>query len=157
MARRWRLALEIATRWKLSAPDLDRALIEEVEALSNTMGDSMTQAVIGVASNSKLPACPLLHEAIQAPNIALIPVGTMDQRFGFALAGRDINAGFEANDISILQSFGDYMAVMTDNRRRQAALVAQERHFHAAFTNTPVMMYAIDKESRFVSVRAHPV
>ena len=137
---------------KQSALDLNHTCAAEVEILSDTVGDSMAHAVIGVATTSKLPACPLLREAIQARNIALIPVGNMDQRLGFALAGRDFDAGFDANDVSILQSLGEYMAIMTDNRRRQTALVAQERHFHAAFTNTPVMMYAIDKESRFVSV-----
>ncbi|MDH3739395.1 MAG: ATP-binding protein, partial [Alphaproteobacteria bacterium] len=98
------------------------------------------------------PSCQLLMELLQVRTLALAPVGGAERTLGFVLAGCDVGAAIEADDMSILQSLGDYMAIMTENRRRQAALVEQERHFHAAFTNTPVMMYAIDTESRFVSV-----
>ncbi|NKB49623.1 MAG: PAS domain S-box protein [Alphaproteobacteria bacterium] len=135
-----------------SAQNIEPALSAELETLSDSTNDDVVHTLVDGVANSKLPACPLLHEKLQARTLAIAPVGSFERRFGFVLAGRNLSTQFNGDDLAILRSLSDYMAIMTDNRRRQAAIVAQERHFQAAFTNTPAMMYAIDMDSRFVSV-----
>lgn len=135
---------------KQSAINLDQQLANEVQALSDELGHG--PAPTNLIDNSEHQICPLLREFLQVPTLAMVPVVSLDGVLGFVLAGRNVDVGFAVSDISMLLLLGEHVAIMTNNRRRQAALVAQERHFHAAFTNTPVMMYAIDTEARFVSV-----
>ena len=131
------------------------ALASVLEALCAQVVDGGMTQIGDDPYNAPISPHLELCRLLGAPSLKAFPIASDGKCYGIILAdGSAID--FELDGVrTLIGTLADYVSALATTRRRLQSIEISERHFHALYNTTPVMMQAIDKDGRLISVSDH--